>query len=63
MKPAQQHPVFVILEASDGRCGTLPLRGRGAVLVPRGTWHYAKVHDPCEMWFVTYGAGTRHRAV
>ena len=52
-----------VLEHADGGRETLPLRGRGALLVQRGTWHYARVHEACEMWFVTYGAGTRHRAV
>ena len=50
------------LENASGTRSTLQLRGRGAVLIPRGTWHWARVHEPSEMWFVTYGEGTRHRA-
>jgi hypothetical protein len=55
--------VDLVLEDSAGAHTTLPLRERGAVLIPRGTWHWARVHAPSEMWFVTYGEGTRHRAV
>jgi len=53
----------LVLEDPRGARTTLPLRGRGAVLIPRGTWHWARVREPSEMWFVTYGAGTQHRAV
>jgi uncharacterized cupin superfamily protein len=41
----------------------VPLRGRGAVVVPRGVWHTAKVLAPSRMLFVTLGSGTRHRPV
>jgi hypothetical protein len=51
----------LVLEDAAGVQTTLALRGRGAVLIPRGTWHWARVHEPSEMWFVTYGEGTRHR--
>jgi mannose-6-phosphate isomerase-like protein (cupin superfamily) len=37
------------------------LTGRGALLVPRGTWHTAKVLAPSRVLFVTSGAGTQHR--
>jgi hypothetical protein len=40
---------------------TLPLDGSGAALVPRGTWHTAKVRAPSRMLFVTRGAGTLTR--
>jgi len=53
----------LVLEDERGARSALPLRGRGAVLIPRGTWHWARVHEPSEMWFVTYGAGTQHRGV
>ena len=39
------------------------IAGRGAVLVPRGVWHTAKVFAPSRMLFVTRGHGTQHRAV
>jgi mannose-6-phosphate isomerase-like protein (cupin superfamily) len=38
------------------------ISGRGAVLVPRGVWHTAKVFAPSRMFFVTRGEGTQHRA-
>lgn len=34
---------------------------RGAVLVPRGVWHTAKVFAPSRMLFVTHGRDTQHR--
>ena len=40
---------------------SIPLKGRGAVVVPRGVWHTAKVSVPSRMLFVTLGAGTQHR--
>jgi mannose-6-phosphate isomerase-like protein (cupin superfamily) len=53
----------LVLDAPSGARTTLPLSGRCAVLIPRGTWHWARVHEPSEMWFVTYGEGTRHRGL
>jgi mannose-6-phosphate isomerase-like protein (cupin superfamily) len=50
------------LEPPGGARQTLALRERGCVLIPRGTWHWARVLAPSEMWFVTVGAGTKHRA-
>jgi mannose-6-phosphate isomerase-like protein (cupin superfamily) len=40
---------------------TLRLRDRGAVLVPRGVWHTAKIHAPSRMLHVTLGSGTETR--
>lgn len=37
------------------------LRGRGALVVPRGTWHTARALAPSRVLFMTLGAGTRHR--
>lgn len=39
----------------------VPLSGRGAVIVPKGTWHTARVRQPSRMLFVTMGRGTQHR--
>lgn len=39
----------------------VPLEGRGAVVVPKGTWHTAEVSAPSRMLFVTMGADTRHK--
>jgi oxalate decarboxylase/phosphoglucose isomerase-like protein (cupin superfamily) len=55
--------IDLVLEEASGSHTTLSLRGRGAVLIPRGTWHWARVHEPSEMWFVTYGEGTQHRGL
>jgi hypothetical protein len=54
--------VDLVVEDAGGARTTLALRDRGAVLIPRGAWHWARVLAPSEMWFVTYGEGTRHRA-
>lgn len=40
---------------------TIALRGTGAVVVPRGVWHTAKVKEPSRMLHVTRGAGTETR--
>jgi mannose-6-phosphate isomerase-like protein (cupin superfamily) len=37
------------------------LEGSGAVVVPRGVWHTAKVRAPSRMLHVTRGAGTETR--
>lgn len=46
----------------DGlRSRTVSLRGRAALVVPRGAWHTARVLEPSEAIFVTRGEGTEHR--
>lgn len=68
----EMHPnadEFVYLLAGEalfqlqGEAGvtSIPLKGRGAIVVPRGVWHTAKVSVPSRMLFVTLGAGTEHR--
>lgn len=52
---------FHLQEESGPR--VVPLKGRGALVVPRGVWHTAKVSAPCRMLFITLGAGTQHRPV
>ena len=52
--------VELLLQKSAG-VKTLALLGRGAVIVPRGVWHTAKVHAPSRMLHVTRGAGTQTR--
>ncbi len=47
-------------ETPSGTAATR-VTGRGAVLVPRGVWHTARVFAPSRMLFVTMGAGTQHR--
>lgn len=48
------------LEMPSG-ISTIRINDRGAVLVPRGIWHTAKVFAPSRMFFVTRGGGTEHR--
>jgi hypothetical protein len=50
------------LVEDGGRERTVSLRGRGALVVPRGLWHTARVLAPSEAIFVTRGEGTEHRA-
>jgi hypothetical protein len=49
-----------VVETQDGE-RTVSLRGRGALLVPRGAWHTARVLAPSEAIFITRGEGTEHR--
>jgi uncharacterized cupin superfamily protein len=49
-----------VLQHPDGE-RVVALRGRAAVVVPRGIWHTARVLEPSEAIFVTRGAGTEHR--
>jgi mannose-6-phosphate isomerase-like protein (cupin superfamily) len=48
------------LERPEG-LQTVTLSGSGAVVVPRGIWHTAKVAAPSRMLHVTRGAGTELR--
>jgi mannose-6-phosphate isomerase-like protein (cupin superfamily) len=50
---------FVVADGGGER--TVSLRGRAALVVPRGAWHTARVLEPSEAIFVTRGAGTEHR--
>jgi len=53
--------VEMLLER-DGENSSEHLTQSGAyVLIPRGTWHTARVHRPSRMLFITAGAGTQHR--
>ena len=51
----------MLLELPQG-VQEVPMSGRAAVVVPKGTWHTAKVSVPSRMLFVTMGHGTQHRA-
>jgi uncharacterized cupin superfamily protein len=54
--------VDLILE-QDGVENTVQLSTSGSyVLVPRGTWHTARVHTPSSMLFITSSEGTQNRA-
>lgn len=50
----------MVLRLPDGD-RVVPLRERGACIVPRGTWHTGRVLAPSEMLFLTAGAGTENR--
>lgn len=52
--------VEVHLEQQDG-LHKVVLNGSGAIVVPRGIWHTAKVAAPSRMLHVTRGAGTQVR--
>lgn len=52
--------VALVLELPTGTA-TIRLSDRGAVVVPRGVWHTARVFATSRMLFVTRGAGTEHR--
>jgi mannose-6-phosphate isomerase-like protein (cupin superfamily) len=48
------------LEQPDG-IHVVRLNGCGAVIVPRGVWHTAKLSAPCRMLHITRGEGTQTR--
>ncbi|MET0279656.1 MAG: cupin domain-containing protein [Steroidobacteraceae bacterium] len=53
----------LLLEAPDGARSEVELTTAGSyVLVPRGTWHTARIAAPTSMLFITAGEGTQHRA-
>jgi uncharacterized cupin superfamily protein len=52
--------VELLLEQATGVQSVI-LNGRGAVVIPRGIWHTAKVPAASRMLFVTMGSGTEHR--
>lgn len=54
---------FVLETASGAQDTIVPLRERGAVVVPRNVWHTARVNEPSEVLFITRGAGTEHRPI
>jgi mannose-6-phosphate isomerase-like protein (cupin superfamily) len=54
--------IDLVLEQPQG-VQVVAIAGRGAVVVPRGVWHTARVHAPSRVLHVTLGAGTRTRAV
>jgi mannose-6-phosphate isomerase-like protein (cupin superfamily) len=53
--------VTFVLELGDGS-KEVELTSSGSFLVvPKGTWHTAKVRAPSQMLFITAGEGTQHR--
>jgi mannose-6-phosphate isomerase-like protein (cupin superfamily) len=54
----------LLLEAPDGARSEIELTAAGSyALVPRGTWHTAKIAVPTSMLFITAGEDTQHRPV
>ena len=51
---------FVLQETPGTRSVDLARSGE-YVVVPKGTWHTAKVQGPCRILFITPGEGTQHR--
>lgn len=52
--------VELLLERDSG-VETIVLEGSGAVVVPRGVWHTARLRQPSRMLHVTRGEGTENR--
>ena len=51
----------LVFATTDGE-DVVALSGPGSyVIVPRGVWHTARVHEPTQMLFVTPGEGTENR--
>lgn len=68
MHPAGDEVVYLLAGQVDfvleqpGGNQTVSLKAIGSyLLVPRGTWHTAKVHTPSSLLFITPGEGTQHR--
>lgn len=52
----------MVFEKSDGE-ETFDLSPGATLVVPAGTWHRAQDQRDVRMLFITYGEGTRHKAV
>lgn len=52
--------VDLLLEEPGG-LRSIPIRGRGAFVIPQDIWHTAKVHAPSRMLHITRGGGTQSR--
>jgi len=67
MHPAGDELIILVSGAVEFRLQnaegerTFEMRGSSAYLIPRGTWHVARVLEPCEMFVITAGAGTQVR--
>jgi len=51
---------MILRHDSEDHCVRLSMPGE-FVIVPRGVWHTARVHEPTTMIFVTPGEGTENR--
>ncbi len=52
----------LILE-KDENLQTIELRGKGLVIIPRFTWHTAKVFAPSSVLIITHGKDTQVKSV
>ena len=52
----------MVFQKSDGE-QTFELSPGATLIVPAGTWHRAQNQKDVRMLFITYGEGTRHKAV
>lgn len=52
--------IDLVLEMPDG-IKTVPLEPKRTILIPKGVWHRAVVHEPGDALFITRGAGTDHK--
>lgn len=47
----------------DGNLQNIELRSKGLVIIPRNTWHTAKVLEPSKMLVITFGKDTQVKPV
>lgn len=55
--------VTFVLERASGNEEILLDRADAFIVVPRGTWHTARVRVPSTMLFITPGEDTQHRSI
>jgi uncharacterized cupin superfamily protein len=53
--------VELVLEDGEQECVVVLERSGTCVVIPRGTWHTARISAPARVLFVTAGEGTQHR--
>ncbi len=69
MHPNGEEIVYLLSGAMDltldkeGDLQTLELRSKGLVIIPRNTWHTAKVLEPSKMLVITFGKDTQVKPV
>jgi len=51
---------FIIESPEDTR---VHLKAGDAFVIPKGRWHTAKIHEPSEALFITFGYGTEHKPI
>ena len=55
--------IRLIFEYPDGQLKAFEPQPGATIVAPRGVWHWAEAQRGVKMLFMTYGAGTTHRAV